>query len=342
MKASFKKHTFYFKRPSGTSRGVLTEKHSWFIELFDENNPSINGIGECSIIPGLSPDFIDFESYEIKLNEVCLNLEKYTSNFDLINEFPSILFGLETALLDIQNGGKQIIFNNSFSSGERRIPINGLIWMGDADFMQEQIEQKLAEGFSCLKMKIGAIDFESELKILESIRNRFSSDKITLRVDANGAFPPSETLSKLDRLYEFDIHSIEQPIRQGQWEEMKQLCAETKVPIALDEELIGVTDLKDRKNLLDTIQPQFIILKPSLHGGITGCKEWISLAEERSIPWWITSALESNIGLNAVCQFTGEYANNLPQGLGTGGLYTNNIESNLTIENGEIYLKKHE
>ena len=153
MKASFKKHTFYFKRPSGTSRGVLTEKHSWFIELFDENNPSIKGIGECSIIPGLSPDFVDFESYEIKLNEVCLNPEKYTSNFDLLIEFPSILFGLETALLDLQNGGKQIIFNNSFSSGERRIPINGLIWMGDADFMQEQIEQKLAEGFSCLKMK---------------------------------------------------------------------------------------------------------------------------------------------------------------------------------------------
>lgn len=342
MKATFKKHTFYFKRPSGTSRGVLTEKHSWFVELFDENNPSIKGIGECSIIPGLSPDFVDFESYEIKLNEVCLNLEKYTSNFDLLNEFPSILFGLETALLDLQNGGKQIIFNNSFSSGERRIPINGLIWMGDADFMQEQIEQKLEEGFSCLKMKIGAIDFESELKILESIRNRFSSDKITLRVDANGAFPPSEALSKLEQLSEFDIHSIEQPIRQGQWAEMKQLCTETKVPIALDEELIGVTTIEDRKNLLDTIQPQFIILKPSLHGGITGCKEWISLAEERSIPWWITSALESNIGLNAVCQFTGEYANNLPQGLGTGGLYTNNIESNLTIENGEIYLKKHE
>lgn len=342
MKASFKKHTFYFKRPSGTSRGVLTEKHSWFIELFEENNPSIKGSGECSIIPGLSPDFVDFESYETKLNEVCLNLEKYTSNFDLLNEFPSILFGLETALLDLQNYGKQIIFNNSFSSGERRIPINGLIWMGDSDFMQEQIEQKLEEGFSCLKMKIGAIDFESELKILESIRNRFSSDKITLRVDANGAFPPSEALSKLEQLSEFDIHSIEQPIRQGQWAEMKQLCTETKVPIALDEELIGITALEDRKNLLDTIQPQFIILKPSLHGGITGCKEWISLAEERSIPWWITSALESNIGLNAVCQFTGEYANNLPQGLGTGGLYTNNIESNLTIENGEIYLKKHE
>jgi len=340
MKASFNKHTFYFKRPSGTSRGVLTEKHSWFIELFDENNPSIKGSGECSIIPGLSPDFIDFESYENKLNEVCLNLEKFISNFDLLNEFPSILFGLETALLDLQNGGKQIIFNNSFSSGDRRIPINGLIWMGDADFMQEQIEQKLNEGFSCLKMKIGAIDFDAELKILASIRNRFSSDKITLRVDANGAFTPAEALKKIQQLSDFEIHSIEQPIQKGQWNEMKQLCVKTNVPIALDEELIGINSTTEKINLLETIQPQYIILKPSLHGGITGCKEWISLAEERSIPWWVTSALESNIGLNAVCQFTGEYQNNLPQGLGTGGLYTNNIESNLTIENGEIYLKK--
>jgi o-succinylbenzoate synthase len=340
MKATFKKHTFYFKRPSGTSRGVLTEKHSWFIEIYDELQPEVKGIGECSVIPGLSPDFIDFDSYEKQLVHVCSDIDTFASNFNLLENFPSILFGLETALLDLKNGGKKLIFQNSFSKSERRIPINGLIWMGDADFMQEQIEQKLAEGFSCLKMKIGAIDLESELKILESIRNRFSSDKITLRVDANGAFSPTEALNKLQQLSDFEIHSIEQPIQQGQWNEMKQLCEKTTVPIALDEELIGINSTTEKINLLETIQPQYIILKPSLHGGITGCKEWISLAEERSIPWWITSALESNIGLNAVCQFTGEYQNNLPQGLGTGGLYTNNIESNLTIENGEIYLKK--
>jgi o-succinylbenzoate synthase len=340
MKATFKKHTCYFKRPSGTSRGVLTEKHSWFIEIYDELLSEVKGIGECSVIPGLSPDFIDFDSYEKQLALVCSDIDTYAFNFNLLENFPSILFGLETALLDLKNGGKQILFNNSFSSGERRIPINGLIWMGDAQFMQEQIEQKLNEGFSCLKMKIGAIDFDAELKILASIRNRFSSDKITLRVDANGAFTPAEALNKLQQLSDFEIHSIEQPIQQAQWNEMKQLCEKTTVPIALDEELIGINSTAEKINLLETIQPQYIILKPSLHGGITGCKEWISLAEERSIPWWITSALESNIGLNAVCQFTGEYQNNLPQGLGTGGLYTNNIESNLTIENGEIYLKK--
>ena len=340
MKATFKKHTFYFKNPSGTSRGVLTEKHSWFIELVDESNLSIKGLGECSIIPGLSPDFIGFESYEVKLKEVCESVDFYLSNLDLLVDFPSILFGLETALFDLKNGGKRIIFDNSFSRGERRIPINGLIWMGYQEFMLEQIEQKLADGYSCLKMKIGAIDFDSEIKIIEGIRKRFTSNEITLRVDANGAFSPAEAVEKLTILSEYDIHSIEQPIRQGQWNEMKDLCVKTTVPIALDEELIGVNKLEEKKILIQSILPQYIILKPSLHGGIRGSKEWIEIAESLSIPWWITSALESNIGLNAVAQFTGEYQNNLPQGLGTGSLYTNNVPSNLQIENGAIYIAK--
>jgi o-succinylbenzoate synthase len=340
MKATFKKHTFYFKNPSGTSRGVLTEKHSWFIELVDESNLSIKGLGECSIIPGLSPDFIGFESYEVKLKEVCESVDFYLSNLDLLVDFPSILFGLETALFDLKNGGKRIIFDNSFSRGERRIPINGLIWMGDQEFMLEQIEQKLADGYSCLKMKIGAIDFDSEIKIIEGIRKRFTSNEITLRVDANGAFSPAEAVAKLTILSEYDIHSIEQPIRQGQWNEMKDLCVKTTVPIALDEELIGVNKLEEKKILIQSILPQYIILKPSLHGGIRGSKEWIEIAESLSIPWWITSALESNIGLNVVAQFTGEYQNNLPQGLGTGSLYTNNVPSNLQIENGAIYIAK--
>jgi o-succinylbenzoate synthase len=337
MKATFKKHTFYFKNPSGTSRGVLTEKHSWFIELVDESDLSIKGIGECSIIPGLSPDFIDFESYEMKLKEVCQSVDYFLFDFNLLVDYPSILFGLETAFFDLKNGGKGIIFDNSFSRGERRIPINGLIWMGDENFMLHQIEQKLDEGYSCLKMKIGAIDFDSEMKIIEGIRKRYSSNEISLRVDANGAFSPIEALEKLNILSEYEIHSIEQPIRQGQWEEMKDLCSVTKVPIALDEELISVNLLEEKKNLLQTILPQFIILKPSLHGGIKGCKEWIEIAESLVIPWWITSALESNIGLNAVAQFTAEFQNNLPQGLGTGSLYTNNVNSNLKIENGFIF-----
>ena len=338
MIATFKKHTFYFKNPSGTSRGVLTEKHSWFIELIDESNTSIKGFGECSVIPGLSPDFIDFESYESKLSEVCQSVDYYLSDLNVLANLPSILFGLETALYDFKNGGHGVIFDNSFSKGQRRIPINGLIWMGDTQFMLQQIEQKLEEGYSCLKMKIGAIDFNAEVKIIEGIRKRFSAKEITLRVDANGAFSPKEALEKLNILSKYDIHSIEQPIRQGQLKEMTDLCIKTTVPIALDEELIGINKLEEKNNLIQTIQPQFIILKPSLHGGIKGCKEWIEIAESHSIPWWITSALESNIGLNSVAQFTGEYQNNLPQGLGTGSLYTNNIPSNLKIERGEIYL----
>ena len=338
MKATFSKHTFFFKNPSGTSRGVLVEKHSWFIELVNEHNSATIGVGECSIISGLSPDFIDFESYESKLKEVCDSPDYFLSNLSLLNDFPSILFGLETAFLDYKNGGKGIVFNNSFSTGERRIPINGLIWMGDENFMLQQIEQKLSEGYSCLKMKIGAIDFTTEIKLIEGIRKRFTSSEITLRVDANGAFSPSEALAKLEILSDYGIHSIEQPIQQGQWIEMKRLCKETKLPIALDEELIGVTDNYKKRELLEEIQPQFIILKPSLHGGIKGCKEWIELADSFSIPWWITSALESNIGLSAIAQFTGEYTNLLPQGLGTGSLYTNNVTSNLRIEKGELYL----
>jgi o-succinylbenzoate synthase len=340
MKATFSKHTFFFKNPSGTSRGILHEKHSWFIELVEENDNSIKGIGECSVIHGLSPDFSDFESYEIKLKEVCESVDVFLANLCLLDEFPSILFGLETAFYDYKNGGSGIIFNNSFSSGERRIPINGLIWMGDENFMLHQIEQKLSEGYSCLKMKIGAIDFTTEIKLLKGIRNRFTAKEITLRVDANGAFSPEEALSKLEILSDYEIHSIEQPIQQCQWIEMKRLCKETKLPIALDEELIGVTYYHKKRELIEFIDPQYIILKPSLHGGIKGCKEWIELADSLSIPWWITSALESNVGLNAIAQFTGEYNNLLPQGLGTGSLYTNNVVSNLRIEKGELFLFK--
>lgn len=330
--ATFEKRTFQFKRPSGTSRGVLTEKHAWFITVYNSKSPSIKGIGECSIIPGLSPDFEDFESYETKLQAVCDDL---TSD---LSDWPSIRFAIETALLDLKNGGKGIYFKNAFTSSQKRIPINGLVWMGDIDFMREQIDAKLAAGFTTIKMKIGAINFDSEIELLQSIRDRYSSNDITLRVDANGAFSPDDALSKLRQLSDLDIHSIEQPIKAGQWNEMAELCQQTPLDIALDEELIGVNDIEEKKRLIQTIQPQYIILKPSLHGGIIGCREWIKIANENGIPWWITSALESNIGLNAICQFTAEYDNDLPQGLGTGSLYVNNVESSLTVENGHIFV----
>lgn len=331
MKARFYKRTFQFKRPSGTSRGVLTEKHAWFLEVWNEENPKIIGTGECSIIPGLSPDYENDEQYEQKLISACNNLSQDLS------DFPSIQFGIETALLDLKNGGKGIIFDNDFTNGMQKIAINGLIWMGEEAFMQEQIEQKIAEGYTTIKLKIGAIDFDSEIALLKSIRSRFSSEQITLRVDANGAFSFEESLNKLSILSKLDIHSIEQPIKAGQWKEMSQLCLSTPIPIALDEELIGINLIEDKIKLLEVISPQYIILKPSLHGGIKGCKEWIELAEKLNISWWMTSALESNVGLNAICQFTAEYNNNLPQGLGTGSLYVENTPTNLKVENGMIF-----
>lgn len=351
MKFTITKHTFIFKRPSGTSRGILTDKSSWFLTIWDESQAQITGKGECSIIEGLSPDFIDERQYENKireltsaLNDIELNqlseewiLNTFHKSVPESLNYPSILFGIESALLDLLNKGRGTIFSNSFTSGTRKIPINGLVWMGNVSFMKEQIAEKIAAGFKTIKMKIGAIDFESELAVLREIRNNYSSDEITLRVDANGAFSRDKIKPVLDQLAELEIHSIEQPIQAGQLEAMKNLCEVSPIPIALDEELIGVKTEEEKIKLLEFIRPQFIILKPSLHGGLSGTIEWIKLAEERSISWWITSALESNLGLNAISQLAGNYANNLPQGLGTGSLYTNNTKTDLCVENGFIF-----
>ncbi len=335
LKADYIHYPLNFKRPSGTSRGILTEKDSWFIRIWDDRNLEIRGVGECSIIKGLSPD--DREGYLDKLKEVCDQIDDFWYYLEEgLREWPSIYFGLETAFLDFKVKGSKILFPSKFTTGEKSIPINGLIWMGDSVFMKEQIQQKLEAGFDCIKMKIGAIHFKEELLLLESIRKEFGSDKIELRVDANGAFGVDSALDKLKDLSQFQLHSIEQPIKAGQWRDMAQLCESTPLPIALDEELIGVYNLQAKLDLLDTIKPQYIILKPSLLGGIKGSKEWIDIAEERNIPWWITSALESNIGLNAIVQWTYTLNNSLPQGLGTGQLYTNNISSPLVISRGNL------
>ncbi len=328
MKASYKKYTLNFKRPSGTSRGVLTTKETWFLILEEENN---FGIGECGILRTLSID--DRPDYEEKLKWTCQNihLPKDELLAELV-EFPSIQFGVEMALLSLQSQDPFQLFPSAFTNGEKGIPINGLIWMGEETFMHEQIQQKLEQGFSCIKLKIGAIDFDKEIALLQSIRKKYSASEIELRVDANGAFQPQEALQKLQRLSELDLHSIEQPIKQGQFSEMAKLCAKTPLPIALDEELIGVFSVTKKEELLQTIQPQYIILKPSLIGGFKGTQEWIDLAEKQNIGWWITSALESNIGLNAISQFTFMQDSNMPQGLGTGSLYTNNIESPLVVK----------
>lgn len=333
---SFEKHILQFKQASGTSRGVLTEKKCWLL-LLKDTSTGICGTGECSVIPGLSPDYSTDEAYEKQLTELCNNPLYYLKNPSSLIQFPSILFGLESAYLDWKNGGNGLYFESDFTLKNTPIPINGLVWMGSETFMQEQIEAKLKDGFSCIKMKVGAIDFETEISLLKSIRKRYSASEITLRVDANGAFSTKEALNKLEQLAALQIHSIEQPIKAGNWEQMAELCDKTPLPIALDEELIGVETMTQKQALLSAIQPQYIILKPSLHGGFSGSNEWIQLANQAAIPWWITSALESNIGLSAIAQFTGLFDVSIPQGLGTGGLFVSNFESEMHVNNGFLF-----
>jgi len=333
----FARHTtlnLQFKFPAGTSRGVLLHKPSSFLIL---KKDGFTGIGECSTIPDLSIDPVD--SYNDKLEEVCrlLNDGVDPGSIDL-SLFPSIAFGLETALLDLAAHGSKCLFPSAFTQGETGIPINGLVWMGDKDFMQTQIREKIAAGYHCIKLKVGAIDFETELEIISDIRQQFSPGDIELRLDANGGFTPTDALEKLEKLAAFNIHSIEQPIKQKQFEAMAELCKQSPIPIVLDEELIGVKPA-DKEFILEKIKPAYIILKPSLVGGFRQSEEWIRLAEKHNIAWWITSALEANIGLNAIAQWTYTLNSQLPQGLGTGQLYHNNIPSPLVIDNAKLFYK---
>ncbi|WP_040278465.1 o-succinylbenzoate synthase [Psychroserpens damuponensis] len=332
IQASFKHYKLQFKNPSGTSRGILKIKDTWFIILTKDGK---TGIGECGMFKGLSVD--DTPNYEQKLQWACdninLGLEKLL--VELIH-FPSIQIGLEMAFKSLQSENGFHLFPSSFTLNRAPISINGLIWMGDKAFMKQQIKTKLDAGFTCIKLKIGAIDFSSEMELLKSIRQEFSAKDIELRVDANGAFAPNEALEKLKHLSAFDLHSIEQPIKQGQWEAMARLCESTPLPIALDEELIGIVSEEKKKELLSVINPQYIILKPTLVGGFKGSESWIALAENANIKWWITSALESNIGLNAIAQWTFTRHNKMPQGLGTGSLFSNNFDSPLIVKNGTL------
>ena len=332
LKADYKKITLIFKRPGGTSRGVLTTKDSWILSVWDTDKPEIIGTGECSIIYGLSPD--NMNTYEAKLDELAERINRYRE-VDL-SAHPSIRFGLETALLDLQSGGKKVLFSSLFSEGKKGIPINGLVWMGDFDFMKQQIIEKLEAGYHCIKLKIGAIDFDKELELLKMIRRDFGQTELELRVDANGAFSPANALEKLKRLSDFHIHSIEQPIRQHQWQEMAKLCQQSPIDIALDEELIGLKD-SDVATMLNTIKPKYIILKPSLLGGLQRSEFFINQSEKQGVKWWVTSALESNIGLNAIAQWTATLNNPMPQGLGTGQLYTNNFTSPLYIDKAQLF-----
>lgn len=337
FKATAFKKTFQFNFKARTSRGLMRDKTSWFIKLWRSENPEVVGIGECSPLPGLSIDAVP--EYEDVLQQILGTISTDKLSFEDISkivpvEFPSILFGLESAWLDLSNGGMKILYNNNFIEGQP-LPINGLIWMGDLDFMMNQINQKIALGFHCIKLKVGGLDFDRECDVLEYIRKRYFRDNIEIRLDANGAFKLDEALYKLNELARFKIHSIEQPIKP-RLPEMEELCRKSPVPVAFDEELIGVHDQEQKQDLIESLRPAFIVLKPMLHGGLSGCEEWIRIAENNNTGWWITSALESNIGLNAICQFTANYPISIPQGLGTGSIFSNNFEAPLAVKKGEI------
>ncbi|KPE52083.1 o-succinylbenzoate synthase [Chryseobacterium indologenes] len=333
MKASYFRYMLQFKRPGGTSRGVLHEKETFILEIEEEGK---KGTGECAIFRGLS--FDDRPDYEEKLQWLCENIQQDKHYLqEELAEFPSIWFGYEQAVLNLKHGD-HLYFPSEFTEGKSAITINGLIWMGDIGYMEEQIQDKLDKGFHCIKLKIG-VDWPSEYQILKQLREKFSADQLELRVDANGGFSKEEAITVLQQLADLGIHSIEQPVKAGNWEEMASLCAVTPTPIALDEELIGIIDPEEKRKLLETIKPQYIILKPALAGGFSGSDEWISLAGSMNIGWWITSALESNIGLNAIAQYTFTKKSPMPQGLGTGSLFVNNFESSLDLRNELLWFK---
>ena len=373
-KIEISERTLHFKQPAGTSRGVYTTRHSYYLTLTSDEMPGVEGVGECATLPDLSCDAKP--EYEMTLRQVCQMVEQMGRiPYDMIRAYPSITFGLETAFASFFDAAKKKLgamnlsegktsveilkeagvsvpmgmenlvnlFDSPFGRGEEGITINGLVWMGTYEEMLARLEEKLQAGFHCVKLKIGAIDFFKELDLIKRIRDVYTKEQVELRVDANGGFLPENAMSQLEALAKYDIHSIEQPIKQHQWPKMAQLCRETPLPIALDEELIGVNVRSMKEALLDTIRPQYIILKPSLHGGIYGCNEWIELANQRGIGSWITSALESNIGLNAIAHYAAKvYGPNveMPQGLGTGQLFTDNIPMPLEIRGDKLFVVK--
>ena len=339
MRIEIEERTLHFKQPAGTSRGVYTERRIWLVTVTDG---SAVGIGECAPLPKLSCD--DIPNYAEVLRHFCDEVERTGEiPYEALRDYPSMSFGLETALYEVRSKkeeGRDVLFDTPFSRGEVGIPINGLVWMGTFDEMRERIEQKLEQGFRCVKLKIGAIDFDAELELIKQIRGRFSHHEVELRVDANGAFRFDEALYKLELLSQYALHSIEQPIKAGQWANMAELCRESPLPIALDEELIGVNDPEQKRQMLNIIKPRYIILKPSLHGGMMGVREWVDTARDMGIGSWITSALESNIGLNAIAQLCSDIygdAIKMPQGLGTGQLFTDNIPMPLEIRGDQLW-----
>lgn len=367
-------YKLHFKEPAMTSRGTYLDHDVWYLVLQDQEK-GYRAVGECAPLPDLSPEYMQFrkagsfpeasvaKAYGLLVAQEFARFvrawaqlspkgDHLSSEVELrailspeMQATPALCFALESVhqqwrrCQEVGAQGSNVwqLWPSAFSAGESGIPINGLIWMGNFEEMSARIASKLEQGFRCVKLKIGAIEFERELELLAAIRKRFSKDTLQLRVDANGAFSPEEAMEKLERLSAFDLHSIEQPIKQGQWQKMAELCAHSPLPIALDEELIGISSRAKREQLLFAIHPQYIVLKPSLHGGLSGTLEWIEEAQRLNICYWLTSALESNIGLNVLAQWIAKYEPKLPQGLGTGQLYTNNVPLPLQVKGDELW-----
>lgn len=330
LRAEYYPYTLHFRRPATTSRDTLHHRLTYYLKVWDEDSPLTYGLGECALFKGLGDD--DRPDYEERLARLCRDI-----NDNPMSEYTSQRFGLEMALRDLANGGRRILWPGAWTAGEYGIKINGLIWMGNAEEMRARIDEKLAAGFDCLKLKIGGINFDREVELLDYIRRHFSPDRLEIRLDANGSFTPDNAMSRLERLASYHIHSIEQPLAPRQWHDMARICRESPIPIALDEELIGVHDDRFRSELLDDLHPAYIILKPSLCGGFSDADRWIAAAGEHGVGWWATSALESNVGLNAIAQWAASHSPVMPQGLGTGGLYTNNIPSPLFLKSDRLY-----
>lgn len=330
-------HQLEYYRPATTSRGALNFRKLWLLKVWDSTKPHIIGQGEIGIIPKLSPE--DRPDIEDVL-AIALQQLQTSHKVDpaLLLELPALAFAIECALLDLQMGGKSLFFPSAYAEKQEGIKINGLVWMHGIPEMVAEAKTKIEQGFDCIKFKVGALDFDSECRMLESIRKLPNGHNLEIRLDANGAFSVEDALLKLKELNRFGIHSIEQPIKPNQWDAMQEICAKSPFAIALDEELIGVKE-SDIERLLKSIKPQYIILKPSLLGGLRASDKWIENAEKLAIGWWATSALESNIGLNAIAQWVAAKKPSLPQGLGTGKLYKSNFEPHTEIRNGYLWLK---
>ncbi len=339
MFISYSKHLLSFQKPAKTSRGEYVEKPSWLVHLGDK---VIKGSGEASPLWDLSIDG------KVDIDKKLQELPEQISESDLLDlleswvpgkpgALPSLRFAFHCAFLDYKTGGTGIWVDSAFTQKQSGIPINGLVWMNSIETMEEEAYSKISQGFRCIKFKVGALDFDEECKLLERIRAKHSAFQLEIRLDANGAFAEDTAVEQLKELYRFGIHSIEQPIKAG-LESMEKVCRESAIDVALDEELIGI-DPKNGTSLLTRLKPRYIILKPTLLGGLDLCDQWINSAKRADCGWWSTSALEGNVGLFAIAQWVSQKPNIPYQGLGTGSLFVENFPAKTEVRGEQLWRK---